>query len=148
MTAHSSARAKASSRSCVTCSTVSSRSATDPAEHVLQLLARLRVDGAERLVEQQGPRAGGERPRQRDALALAAGQRRRAAGEQVRHADRLGEPPDLGVAARAAVRSGGLAVAARGAHPVGDVGGDREVREQQAVLEHEPDPAPLRRRGR
>ena len=66
--------------------------AADAAEHLLQRLPRLRVDGAERLVEQEGAGPGGERPRQRDALALAAGQRRRPAAEQVGRADGLGEP--------------------------------------------------------
>ena len=71
--------------------------AADAAQHLLQSLPRLRVDGAERLVEQEGAGTGGERPRQRDALALAAGQRRRAATEQGGRADGLGESRDLRV---------------------------------------------------
>ena len=39
-----------------------------------QLLAHLGVERAERLVEQQNARLDGERTRERDALALAAGQ--------------------------------------------------------------------------
>ena len=47
-----------------------------PAQPAAQLLAHLRVERAERLVEQQHPRLDGERARQRDALALAAGELR------------------------------------------------------------------------
>ncbi len=43
-------------------------------ERVLQLGARNRVQRAERLVEQQHRRLGGQRARDRDALALTAGQ--------------------------------------------------------------------------
>ena len=47
-----------------------------------QLLAHLRVERAERLVEQQHLRLHRERPRQRHALALSAGQlRRQTVGE-------------------------------------------------------------------
>ena len=58
--------------------------ATHAAQHLLQRLARLRVDGAERLVEQERARPGSERSRQGHALALAAGQHGRPA---VRNAD-------------------------------------------------------------
>ena len=50
-----------------------------PAQPLAQLLAHLGVERAERLVEQQHLRLGRERPRQRDALPLAAGELRRVA---------------------------------------------------------------------
>ena len=45
----------------------------------LELLAQLQVEGAERLVEQERPRRVDDRPRERDALALAAGELTRLA---------------------------------------------------------------------
>ena len=48
-----------------------------PAQPLAQLLAHLRVERAERLVEQQHLRRGGQRAGQGDALALAAGELRR-----------------------------------------------------------------------
>ena len=106
--------------------------AAHPPKQVLQRLTRLGVDGAQRLVEQEGAGTGGERPRQRHPLALAARESRRAAGEQVPHADRLGQQVHVG----------------RGApRPIRDVLLHREVREEQAVLEHEAHMAPLRRQG-
>ena len=44
----------------------------EPAQQVLQPVASVVVDGAERLVEKQHPRSGGECPRECDPLALAA----------------------------------------------------------------------------
>ena len=48
--------------------------ALDALELDLHLLAQLEVERAERLVEQQQPRAVDDRARERDALALAAGE--------------------------------------------------------------------------
>ena len=56
------------------------------AQPAAQLLAHLGIERAERLVEQQHARADGERARERDALALAAGKLRRIA---------VGEPAEL-----------------------------------------------------
>ena len=57
-----------------------------PAQPAAQLLAHLGVERAERLVEQQHLRLDRERARQRDALALAAGELGRIA---------VGEPVEL-----------------------------------------------------
>ena len=48
----------------------------DALELELELAAQAQVQRAERLVEQQGPRAVDERARERDALLLAAGELR------------------------------------------------------------------------
>jgi hypothetical protein len=58
-------------------------SSTQPAP---EFLAHLRIERAERLVEQQHLRLHGQRPRERDALALAAGQLMRIT---------IGEPVEL-----------------------------------------------------
>ena len=50
-----------------------------PAQPAAQLAAHARVERAERLVEQQHARLHRERARERDALALAAGELRRHA---------------------------------------------------------------------
>jgi hypothetical protein len=57
--------------------------ALDALELDLHLLAQLEVQRAERLVEQQHLRAVDDRPGQRDALALAAGELRRLARAEV-----------------------------------------------------------------
>ena len=48
--------------------------ALDPLQLELHLLAQLHVERAERLVEQERSRPVDERPRERDALLLAAGE--------------------------------------------------------------------------
>ena len=68
----------------------------DALELDLHLLAQLEVERAERLVEQQHLRAVDDRARERDALALAAGQLRRAAAAeagQAHHLERLRHAP-------------------------------------------------------
>ena len=78
-----------------------------------QLLADLGVERAERLVEQQDARLDGERARQRDALALAAGQLRRIAVaeraelDQIEQASRRarGSRPRAGASRRGRARS-------------------------------------------
>jgi hypothetical protein len=56
----------------------------EPAQPAAQLLAHLGIERAEGLVEQQHPRLHRQRPGQRDALALAAGElRRKAVGDPV-----------------------------------------------------------------
>ena len=54
----------------------------DALELDLHLLAQLEVERAERLVEQQHPRAVDDRAGERDALALAAGELRGLAGAE------------------------------------------------------------------
>jgi hypothetical protein len=55
-------------------------------EHGSERLAGARIEGRERLVEEQHPGRGRERPRQRDALPLAARQAVDAAVEKSRDA--------------------------------------------------------------
>ncbi len=61
----------------------------DALELDLHLLAQLEVEGAERLVEEQHRRAVDERPRERDALGLAAGDLGRLALLEARQLDEL-----------------------------------------------------------
>ena len=74
--------------------------ALDPLELELHLLAQLEVERAERLVEQQHLRLVDDRARQRDPLALAAGELERLAVAEAGEADhlerRLGAAPPLG----------------------------------------------------
>ena len=56
----------------------------DAAQLVLQLSTQLQVERAERLVEHQHRRPGGERPGERDPLLLAARELRRPALRQMR----------------------------------------------------------------
>ena len=74
MTAIRSAIDIASSWSCVTSSVVTCDLLVQPAQPLAQLGADLRVQRAERLVEQQHARLDGQRARQRHPLALAAGE--------------------------------------------------------------------------
>ena len=95
------------------------------AQQLLQLGAhgalRVRVERRERLVEQDHARAARERARKRDALALAAGERRRPRVGQVRDAEAL------------EVLVGALLAG------VGDVLANGQVREERVLLEDEPD---------
>ena len=61
----------------------------DALELDLHLLAQLEVERTERLVEQQDGRLVDERPRQRDALGLAAGDLGRLARVEARQLDEL-----------------------------------------------------------
>ncbi len=105
----------------------------------LHLLAQLEVERAERLVEQQHLGPHHQRAGERDALALAAGELRRAAplhAGELDHGERLAGqrlalgPPD-----------------AAHAQPIGDVLADREMREQRIVLEHGVHRPPIRRQA-
>ena len=60
-----------------------------PAQPLPQLLPHLRVERAERLVEQQHLRLRGQRAGQRDALPLAAGELRRIARAEALEPDQL-----------------------------------------------------------
>ena len=109
-----------------------------PAQPLAQLGADLRVERAERLVEQQQPRLDGERPRQRHPLALAAGELVGVALGVAREARR--SPSSSDVRARDP-RLGLLAHL----QAEGDVVAHGHVPEGGVVLEDEADPAPLRR---
>ena len=105
----------------------------DALELDLELLAQPQVERAERLVEQQRPRAVDERAGERDALLLAAGELSRLAlaeaaelDELERLADALG---DLGLGDLLALE------------PEGDVALDAQVREERVRLEDRVDVA-------
>ena len=108
-----------------------------PAQPVAQLLADLRVERAERLVEQQHLRLDGERTGQRHALALAAGQLRRVAVGELLQVDELEQLVDPRLDLRL--------------RPLADLQAERDVAahghvlERRVVLEHEADVALLRR---
>ncbi len=85
-----------------------------PPQPVPQLLPHLGVQGAERLVQQQHLRLDGQRPRQRHALPLAAGQLRRVA---------LAPAPP-----------GGSGAAARGRAPAPAASGRRRTRRAKAMF--------------
>ena len=89
--------------------------------------ARVRVERRERLVEQQHGRVARERPRERDPLALAAGEVAGPGAGEVRDPEALEQLVDALAAAE------------------GDVATDVEVREERVLLEDEPDRAPLGR---
>ena len=104
-----------------------------PAQPLAQLLAHLGVERAERLVEQQHLRLGGERARQRDALALAAGELRR---------QRALEPSSCTSRSSSCTRSRISRLRALAhAQAEGDVLEHRHVPEQRVVLEDEADVA-------
>jgi len=111
--------------------------ALQPADLELQVQAQRAVEGGERLVEQQHRRFGDDGARERDPLLLSARERARQTVGKVRHLHRL----ERGLHPRYDLGPGG----APGAQPVGDVLGDRHVREERIVLEHHADPAVTRR---
>ena len=90
------------------------------------------VEGGHRLVEQQQPRLGGQRPGHRDPLGLAAGELRRpaVAPGRRRRPRRASRPPP-----RAPATAG-----PRAARAERDVLQDGEVREQQRLLREQRDP--------
>ena len=110
-----------------------------------QLLPHLRVERAERLVEQQHFRLDRQRARERDALPLSAGQLRRVPIAEVVELHELQQVGDLvgDLVVRRAMRSRSHAEAER------DVLEHRHVAEERVVLKHEPDAAlarlPVRR---
>ena len=88
----------------------------DVGELVAHLPAGDRVERAERLVEQQHARVACERARERDALALAAGELPGTGGGEVPDPESLEQVGAVALAGEAHVR------------------GDRQVREQPVVL--------------
>ena len=108
-----------------------------PPQPAPQLLAHLGVERAERLVEQQHLRLDRERPREGDALALAARQLRGVAVGQPVELDELQELRH----ARADLVLGEAPRARPHAQAEGDVLEHRHVAEERVVLEHEADAA-------
>ena len=90
------------------------------------------VERAEGLVEHQQRGRGRQRPGQRDALALAPGERRDRPVLEAAQTDQLQHLGDASVA-------GGRRVAPH-LQPEGDVGGHVPMREEGVVLEHQADP--------
>ncbi len=107
--------------------------ALDLAAH---LVAELGVEIGQRLVEQEDAGAAHDRPADRDALALAAGDLPRVALEQRRDAEHRRRGPDP------LVDLGGRELP--GAEPEADVPGHRHVRIERVVLEHHGDVAVAR----
>ncbi len=95
-------------------------------EIVTHLLACDRVESRERLVQQQHPGLASKRSRERDALALAAGQVSRMRASEVRDPNALQQVGAVALTGEA------------------DVSGDREMREQPVVLRQVPDAPSLR----
>ena len=109
----------------------------EPAEPGPQLLADLRVEGAEGLVEQEDLRPRRQGPGQGHALPLAAGELRR---ESLGIAGELDEVQQL-VDPLADLNA--LEACRLHLQPERDVLADRHVPEQRVMLEDEPDAPPL-----
>ena len=107
------------------------------AQPAAQLLAHLGIERAERLVEQQHARLDRQRPRERDALTLPAGQLRRIAVRKPSKLNEIEQPADT----RANLRLRQAVLAWPRAQPEGDVLEHRHVAEQGVMLEHEADMA-------
>jgi hypothetical protein len=108
---------------------------TTAAQLVAERASQRRVQGGERLVEQEQRRLDGERAAQRHALALATGELAGIAPLEAAEAEALN---DVG-------HPTGPLHARTVAQPESDVVGHREVREQRVALEHVADTALLRR---
>ncbi len=103
--------------------------------------AELGVEVRERLVHEEHRRLAHDRPGQRDALALAAGELPRPPVEQVRDLERLGDGLAPGARARALL-------SAADAQRVADVLAHRHVRVQRVALEDHRDVAVARLHAR
>ena len=124
----------ASSWSWVTWMNVQADLGLDPLELDLHRPAQLEVEGAERLVEQQHLGAVDQRPGQRHALLLPAGELRRLLARLAAELDQVEH-----LAGPAVSTSLRLAPA----QPEGDVLEDVEVREQRVALEDGVDRPPV-----
>jgi hypothetical protein len=111
--------------------------ALDPAQGLAELDADLRVERAERLVEEEQPRLVRERARERHALLLTSGELPRVTAAISREPNQLEQL----LAALATVPGRVL----RDAKGELDVVCDRHLAEERVVLEDEPDSAILRR---
>ena len=103
------------------------RSAAQPGDHFGEADRQRRRDALERLVEQQQPRADGQRARQRDQLLLPAGQEQRAP---------LAHLVQFGQHAVDEVEPGPFVQCARGPDRHQDVLFDGQLGHQPAVLGH------------
>ena len=99
----------------------------EPDDLVLHVAADQRVEGRERLVEEQHPRVAGQRPRQPDALLHAAGELVGVGGLVAAQPHQLDDLGGLGAAL--------LLAHAADLEAVGDVVDDLAVRQQPEVLE-------------
>src|SRR5215207_10744619 len=113
------------------------RALVDIPQPASEVLAHLRIQSAERLVQEQYPRLDCER----HALALPARKLGRKAPLQPRKLDEVEEladtPPDVSV-------RGPSGPTAR-AKPIGDVAGHRQVAEESVMLKHKANLALLHR---
>ena len=101
----------------------------EAAEPLPQFDAHLRIEGPERLVEEEDPRADRQRPGEGHSLALAAGELRGLPRTEVVEAHQMEQLVDPG-----------LDLGLRGfphPHPEGDVLEHAHVAEEGIVLEHE-----------
>ena len=97
-----------------------------------QLLAHLRIERAERLVEEQHAGLDGERSRERDALALAARELRGIAAGLIAQLDEIEQVAD---ARRESASAEGRVLRGAHAQAEGDVLEDRHVPKERVVLE-------------
>ena len=135
------ASANASAMSCVTMTIVLRSCSLDPPELAVELAARDRIERAEGLVHQQNRRIGGERPRDADALALAARQLFRAPCRVTRRP--AGRPAP---AVRRHAFADPLLVPAEQTRHDGDVVAHRQVRKETDFLKDVADvPAEIER---
>ena len=116
----------------------------DLAKPAAQVLPHLGVEGAEGLVQQQHAGLHGQGARERDALALAAGELRRVAVGEARELDEIEEiaDPALDLGLGRPVRT------LPGVEAIGDVLGHAHMLEQGVMLEHEADGPLLHRNPR
>ena len=133
-----SASAMASTGSWVTSTALPSKSRQVPAQLRAHGQPGAGVERGQRLVEQQQPRA--RRPARGPARPAGPGRRRAR-----RDGGRRGRRGPRGPATGRPVACRGLRPIPRRPQAERDVVGDREVREQQVVLEDHPDAAPVRR---
>ena len=127
MTPTRSARAAASSKSCVTRIVGSSELAEQRSELRPHRRLRVRVERGERLVEQQHRRVSRQRSGERDSLTLSTREVGWTSAGERGDPEALEQLPHAPPAAEADVRL------------------DGQVREERVLLEDEPDRAPLRR---
>ncbi len=143
ITATASPSSSASSWSWVTNTVVSPSRSCRPRSQPRQFLAHLGVERAERLVEQEHARLDGQRPGERDALALAAGKLARiTAAEASSWTSESSSSTRRLISARE-----GAAAARPHFQAEGDVLGDRHVLEERILLEDEAGAALARGQG-